>query len=332
MEHFHILTDIYFGEKSLERLSQIDSKKAFIVTDPFIVKSDAIRNIVKPLERGGIAYEVFTEVVPDPPISKVVAGVKAYQESGCDTIIGVGGGSAMDLSKSIRKMSESMNEGKHIRLICIPTTSGTGSEVTSFAVISDPDHQRKIPLVSDDMSPDEAILDAVLVRSVPAGVTADTGMDVLTHAVEAYVSTKHNDFSGALAEKAVEIVGQYLCRSYSDSNDKHAREKIRFSGAESRNGASARCPLPYSAWARECDASSDCHRIQCRCVQPHQEPGSDQRSGCREILQHRDHARPVQLQSGHDHSLSLQLYALHVGEHGHPPASLRRSEDFKRGV
>ncbi len=226
MEHFHILTDIYFGEKSLDRLSRINSRKVFIVTDPFIVKSDAIRNIVKPLSKGGIAYEIFTEVVPDPPISKVVAGVKAYLESGCDTIIGVGGGSAMDLSKSIRKMSESMNGGTHIRLICIPTTSGTGSEVTSFAVISDPDHQKKIPLVSDDMSPDEAILDAVLVRSVPASVTADTGMDVLTHAIEAYVSTKHNDFSGALAEKAVEIVGQYLFRSYSDNNDTHAREKM----------------------------------------------------------------------------------------------------------
>ncbi len=227
MEHFHMLTDVYFGDHALDRLSEIDSKKVFIVTDPFMVKSDAIRNIIKPLQKGNIPYEIFTDVVPDPPVAKVVAGVKAFTEAECDTIVGVGGGSAMDLSKSIRKMTENIQtEAKHIRLICIPTTSGTGSEVTSFAVISDPERQIKIPLVSDDMSPDEAILDAVLVSSVPAGVTADTGMDVLTHAIEAYVSTRHNDFSGALAEKAVEIVGQYLFRSFADNTDTHARAKM----------------------------------------------------------------------------------------------------------
>ena len=226
MKHFHISTDIYFSDGALERLTQITSKKAYIVTDPFMVKGGGIRAITKPLQQGGTDYELFTEVIPDPPLEKVAAGVKGFQASGCDTIIGVGGGSAMDLSKSIRRMAEELNPGVHIPLICIPTTSGTGSEVTSFAVISDTEHQVKIPLVSEDMTPDEAILDAVLVRSVPAGITADTGMDVLTHAIEAYVSTEHNDFSGALAEKAVEIVGQYLYRSYSDNEDAHARKKM----------------------------------------------------------------------------------------------------------
>lgn len=246
MEHFHILTDIYFGDRALDRLSEIGCRKAFIVTDPFIVKSDAIRNITRPLQKGGIEYEVFTDVVPDPPVEKVVEGVAAFVQSGSDVIIGIGGGSAMDLSKSIRKMAVSMAEDaekdigknaengagttqasvRHIPLICIPTTSGTGSEVTSFAVISNPATKSKIPLVSDDMTPDEAILDPILVRSVPASVTADTGMDVLTHAIEAYVSTSHNDFSGALAEKAVAIVGQYLFRSYSNNQDTHARSKM----------------------------------------------------------------------------------------------------------
>lgn len=249
MELFHILTDIYFGDHALDRLAELGSRKVFIVTDPFIVKSDAIRNITRPLQKGGIGYEVFTDVVPDPPVEKVVAGVAAFVRSGSDAIVGIGGGSAMDLSKSIRKMASSLaednkNAGKsvqtdltelkdlsgrmpvHIPLICIPTTSGTGSEVTSFAVISNPATKSKIPLVSDDMTPDEAILDPILVRSVPASVTADTGMDVLTHAIEAYVSTSHNDFSGALAEKAVAIVGQYLYRSYSNNQDTHARSKM----------------------------------------------------------------------------------------------------------
>ena len=228
MDRFHILTDIYFGDHSLDRLSRLACRKAFIVTDPFMVQSSAIRNITRPLQEGNIPFELFTDVVPDPPVAKVVEGVSSFIRSGCDLIIGVGGGSAMDLSKSIRKMAENIDRQtkSHIRLICIPTTSGTGSEVTSFAVITDPEKQVKIPLNSEDMAPDEAILDAVLVKSVPASVTADTGMDVLTHAIEAYVSTKHNDFSGALAEKAVEICGQYLFRSFADSNDTHARAKM----------------------------------------------------------------------------------------------------------
>lgn len=226
MKHFHISTDIYFSDGALERLTQIEAKKAFIVTDPFMVSSGAISAITKPLEKGGTPYELFTDVVPDPPLEKVKSGVAEFASAGCDIIIGVGGGSAMDLSKAIRRIAQELDPGVHIPLICIPTTSGTGSEVTSFAVISDTERQLKIPLVSDSMTPDEAILDAVLVRSVPASVTADTGMDVLTHAIEAYVSTDHNDFSGALAEKAVEIVGQFLYRSWSNNEDAHARKKM----------------------------------------------------------------------------------------------------------
>ncbi len=226
MKHFHISTDIYFSDGALERLTQIEAKKAFIVTDPFMVSSGAISAITKPLEKGGTPYELFTDVVPDPPLEKVKTGVAEFASAGCDTIIGVGGGSAMDLSKAIRRIAQELDPGVYIPLICIPTTSGTGSEVTSFAVISDTERQLKIPLVSDSMTPDEAILDAVLVRSVPASVTADTGMDVLTHAIEAYVSTDHNDFSGALAEKAVEIVGQFLYRSWSNNEDAHARKKM----------------------------------------------------------------------------------------------------------
>jgi alcohol dehydrogenase class IV len=113
-----------------------------------------------------------------------------------------------------------------MKFIAIPTTSGTGTEVTSFSVITDEANHVKHPLVADTLLPDEAILDTILVKSVPASVTADTGMDVLTHAIEAYVSTKANDFSDAFAEKAVQLIFDYLPRVFKDGNDLEAREKV----------------------------------------------------------------------------------------------------------
>ena len=138
----------------------------------------------------------------------------------------VGGGSAIDSSKSIREFALRVDHYAEVGLIAIPTTSGTGSEVTSFAVVSDPAEQRKYPLVSWELTPDEAILDAELVKSVPAAITADTGMDVFTHALEACVSTDRSDFSTALAEKSIELVGVFLLRAYLDGNDTHARQKM----------------------------------------------------------------------------------------------------------
>mgnify|MGYP002797210016 CR=1 FL=1 len=129
-------------------------------------------------------------------------------------------------SKSIREFAVRIEHYGDVGLIAIPTTSGTGSEVTSFAVVSDPAEQRKYPLVSRDLTPDEAILDAELVKSVPPAVTADTGMDVFTHALEACVSTDRNDFATALAEKAIEICGVFLLRAYLDGSDTHARQKM----------------------------------------------------------------------------------------------------------
>ena len=141
-------------------------------------------------------------------------------------MIAIGGGSAIDTAKAVRKFAGQIRPDYTPRLIAIPTTSGTGSEVTSFSVISNPAEGKKYPLCSPDMMPEEAILDETLVKSVPATITADTGMDVMTHAIEAYVSTNNNEFSGALAEKSVEIIGQFLIRSYSDNNDSHARRKM----------------------------------------------------------------------------------------------------------
>lgn len=226
MKSFGIHTQIYFGEGALKRLEEIPYKRVLVITDPFVVTSGMIKLITHPLENARIDYEIFKDVVPDPPVEKIATGVKVMLEYKPDCIVAVGGGSAIDSSKSIRDFALKADNYGKVGLIAIPTTSGTGSEVTSFAVISDPQAKMKYPLVSPDLTPDEAILDAELVRSVPPAITADTGMDVFTHALEAYVSTNNNEFSAALAEKAIEIVGVFLLRAYLDGNDMHARQKM----------------------------------------------------------------------------------------------------------
>ena len=225
MNSFDISTKIYFGDNALNRLVEIPYKKVLVITDPFIEKSGMLALVTDRLQQAFIDFEIFSDVVPDPPIEKISIGVKALLDYDPDCVVAIGGGSAIDSTKAIREFATRAN-GKQIAMIAIPTTSGTGSEVTSFAVVTDVQNNIKYPLVSDSMLPTEAILDAELVKSVPASVTAATGMDVLTHAIEAYVSINNNEFSAALAEKAIEICGTFLLRSYLDNNDTHARKKM----------------------------------------------------------------------------------------------------------
>ncbi len=225
MKSFDIRTKIYFGDNALDRLNDLPYKKVMIITDPFIEKSGLLSHITDRLQQSFIDFSIFKDVVPDPPLEEIALGVKKLMEYDPDCVITVGGGSAIDAAKAIREFAMRANS-KEIALIAIPTTSGTGSEVTSFSVVTDTGNNIKYPLVSDSMLPTEAILDAEMVKSVPASVTADTGMDVLTHAIEAYVSINNNEFSAALAEKAIEICGTFLLRSYLDNTDKHARAKM----------------------------------------------------------------------------------------------------------
>ena len=226
MKSFDIKTRIYFGDQALDRLAEIPYQKVLVITDPFIAQGDLIELVTGPLRKGNKQFEIFKDVVPDPPIEKISEGVKKMLEYKPDAIVAVGGGSAIDSSKSIREFALRVDNYAEVGLIAIPTTSGTGSEVTSFAVVTDPAEKVKYPLVSYSMMPDEAILDAELVKSVPPAITADTGMDVFTHALEACVSINRSDFSNALEEKAIEICGVFLLRAYLDGNDTHARQKM----------------------------------------------------------------------------------------------------------
>ena len=226
MKSFEIKTKIYFGENALDRLTELPHKRIMIITDPFVVKSGMIQMITYRLSEAEIEFLIFDDVVPDPPVEKISAGVQRLLEYKPEAIIAVGGGSAIDSAKAIKDFAAKITKDDSLSLIAIPTTSGTGSEVTAFSVIRDEASSKKYPLVSQSMIPNEAILDADLVKSVPQSITADTGMDVLTHAIESYVSINNNEFSAALAEKSIEICGVFLLRSYLDNNDTHARRKM----------------------------------------------------------------------------------------------------------
>ncbi len=228
MQNFTITTAIHFGQNALSVLSDIGYDKVFIISDPFAVTSGLIKHVTKYLDIGNIKYTVYTDVVPDPPVEKVTAGVTALLREKAPCIIAVGGGSAIDLTKCVRLFANHMEKDYFPRFIAIPTTSGTGSEVTSFAVITDTSTNVKHALTDQKLLPEDAILDVEMVKTVPASITADTGMDVMTHAIEAYVSTNCTVFSDMYAKKATKNCKDFLVRSYNflSTGDTEAREQM----------------------------------------------------------------------------------------------------------
>jgi alcohol dehydrogenase class IV len=228
MRSCNLKTTIHFEGNALARLATLEYKKVFIVADPFIVSSGLIKAVTKHLESANIEYKVYSDVVPDPTIDKVVLGVTALVREMSPCLIAVGGGSAIDLAKCVRLFARNYHPDYAPHFIAIPTTSGTGSEVTSFAVITDTKKNVKHALIDDFLLPNEAILDVEMVKSVPASITADTGLDVLAHALEAYVSTESDYFSDMYAEKATSLCKHYLVRSYNykKTNDNKARDKM----------------------------------------------------------------------------------------------------------
>ena len=223
MEDFIMSTKIYMGEGSCDKIREFQIERAFIVCDPFMQTSGMTDLISDKLSDMGAEYQIFAEVVPDPDLTVIQKGLNQLNIFRPDTVFAIGGGSAIDTAKSIVYLYCNMHQIKRPCIIALPTTSGTGSEVTSFAVITDHDAGIKYPLIDAELIPNVVFLDPALTASVPASVTADTGMDVLTHGLEAYVSTKANDFTDAGAEKAIRMVFQYLERCVADGHDMDAR-------------------------------------------------------------------------------------------------------------
>ena len=225
MQEIRFGTTLYIGTESLKRLSDFKNEKIFIVTDSFIASSELLPHIKSYID-SSTETMVFSGVIPDPPIDNIVAGLEYSKGFPATILLAIGGGSAIDAAKAILYFGKLTDRFSEIRFVTIPTTSGTGSEVTNFSIITDDEKGIKYPLITDEILPDEAILDSGLVAGLPPKQTADTGIDVLTHAIEAYVSTSANDISDALSEKAIRYVFTYLDRAYKDGNDKEAREKM----------------------------------------------------------------------------------------------------------
>ena len=252
VQWFKVPSKIYFERNSIQYLKSCrDLNKVFIVTDMSMVQFGFLGKIEEQLRlrRNEVTIQLFCDVEPDPDITTVRKGAKMMDTFQPDAIIALGGGSVMDAAKGmwlfyehpevnfddlkqkfmdIRKRAFKYPElGKKSKLICIPTTSGTGSEVTPFAVISDKANLKKYPLTDYSLTPTVAIVDPEFTTNLPAKPTAMTGMDVLTHAIEAYVSVLANDYTDGLALQAIKLVFEYLPRAVKDGkNDLEAREKM----------------------------------------------------------------------------------------------------------
>ena len=254
MQWFKIPEKIYHEINSIQYLEKMENvERVMIVTDRMMVQLGYAEKLAYHLRkrRNPVMIEIFADVEPDPSVDTVLNGAEAMRKFNPDTIIALGGGSAMDAAKGMwlfyenpeadfedlrlkfadirKRVYKFPKLGRRAKMVAIPTTSGTGSEVTSFAVITDKVNNIKYPLADYELTPDVAIIDPQFVMSVPAAVTADTGLDVLTHAIEAYVSVMATDYTDALAMKAIQMVFKYLPISYrggDTAEGKEAREKM----------------------------------------------------------------------------------------------------------
>jgi alcohol dehydrogenase class IV len=237
---YFVVPEVVFGQDALSHLAELKGKSAFIVTDKNIVKLGLVDKVKEQLSQAGIQASVFDEVEPDPSLQTVQKGVALMNHYGPDLVVAVGGGSVMDAAKAMRVQYErpdikpeeinpfisDLGLGAKCKLVCIATTSGSGAEATFAVVLTDTADQRKLSLINREIVPDIAIVDPEMARAMPPQITADTGMDVLTHAVEGFTCAWKNDFADGLCIKATQLVFEYLPRAVKDGNDMEARERM----------------------------------------------------------------------------------------------------------
>ena len=251
MQWFKVPPKIYFENNAVQYLEKMPNiSRAFIVCDPMMEKLGYLEKVLYYLRKREeyCHAEIFSEVRPDPDVECIMKGVEMMNHFQPDVIIALGGGSSMDAAKGMQLFYEHPGTsfdglrqkfldirkrtfhfpslGYKSKLVCIPTTSGTGSEVTSFSVISDDGNNMKYPLADYELTPDVAIVDPQFIMTMPKSITADTGMDVLTHAIEAYVAVYASDFTDGLALHAIKIVFEHLVKSY--NGDPKSREHMHY--------------------------------------------------------------------------------------------------------
>ncbi len=230
---------IVIGEDALSYLEELEGERAFLVTDANLHQLGFTERVAAPLRQAGMQIQVFAEVEPEPSVQTVRRGVALMQDFRPDWIVAIGGGSCMDAAKAMWALYERPDLSpeeispvyrlgvRKARLVAVPTTSGTGSEATWITVLTDTENHRKLGLGNRELVPTVAVVDPEMTRDLPPRITADTGLDVLTHAVEGYVANFHNDFSDPLCLKATELVFTYLPRAVEQGGqDMEAREKM----------------------------------------------------------------------------------------------------------
>jgi alcohol dehydrogenase len=237
--YFQIPTQIIYGKHSASGMGEIAGSlgmsKALIVTDEGVAKSGVLDRILTPLQEAGVATLMFDEVEPNPTIQTVDRAAEQFKREGCDGVIAMGGGSPLDVGKSVGVLATNpgtasdylgMDKVKHpsAPVIGVPTTAGTAAEITDVAVLSDHEQKIKMGLRSVYVAPRIALLDPLLTVSLPPGPTRDSGLDALTHAIEAYIGVNAWHATDALALRSVELVGRYLRTAVFNGKDIEARD------------------------------------------------------------------------------------------------------------
>jgi len=229
-DKFILKSKVYFNMQSIRLLEEVAGSRAFIVSDSVMEKLGYLQTAVDYLKKAGISSVTFTDVKPDPDVKLIADGMKLYLESEADVLVAIGGGSSIDAAKGILYFASKLDQPGHREFkkplfIAIPSTSGTGSEVTNFSVITS--EEGKVCIVDESITPDIAILDSTCIQHVPQRVVVDTGIDVLVHAIEAYVSNMATDFTDALAEKAIRLIFENLETLHRDVKDSKARDRVQ---------------------------------------------------------------------------------------------------------